>query len=124
MSTALGPVADGEGRRRPEPMTTTPTTEQPRRTIDGRLMWCTSDAWLRVWSGERALVTLGRVDVCPLWGPTCTARTCWRGGRRTALSRYRRVDDLIDDIRSLGTASDAAIPGAQPRHRVPPSSIA
>ena len=25
------------------------------------------------------------------------------------LSRYRRVDDLIDDIRSLGTASDAAV---------------
>ncbi len=32
-----------------------------------------------------------------------------RWSQDPVLSRYRRVDELIDDIRSLGTASDAAV---------------
>jgi hypothetical protein len=50
------------------------------------------------------------VDVCPLLEADVYRSGVLAGwSQDPVLSRYRRVDELIDDIRSLGTKSDAAV---------------
>jgi hypothetical protein len=50
------------------------------------------------------------VDVCPLLeADVYRSNVLARWSQDRFLSRYRRVDDLIGDIRSLGSVSDAAV---------------
>jgi hypothetical protein len=50
------------------------------------------------------------VDVCPLLeADVYRSNVLARWSQDCVLSRYRRVDDLIGDVRGLGSASDAAV---------------
>jgi hypothetical protein len=55
-------------------------------------------------------VSVDRVDVCPLLEADVYGSNVLAGwSQNHVLARYRHVEDLVDDVRALGTASDDAV---------------